>query len=59
MTVRLSRQMRKHIQQLADLHAAMALAKATPGLWRINVMNQKALREIKRARATKETNERR
>ena len=50
--------MRKHLQQLADLHSAMALARATPGLWRINAMNQKALREIKRSRAKKETNDR-
>lgn len=58
MPVRISRQMRKHLQQLAALHESFALARATPGLWRMNCMYQKALREIKRARATKETNDR-
>lgn len=58
MPVRISKPMRKHLQQLAALQESFALARDTPRLWRMNVMYQKALREIKRARATKETNDR-
>jgi hypothetical protein len=50
MPVRISKSLRKKLQLLAELHATMALARATPGLWRINGTHKKALREMKRAR---------
>lgn len=59
MPVRISRQMRELLKTLVDLHAAVALASDELRFRHLTAAHQKALRELKRARATKETNERR
>lgn len=53
MLVRISKVMRKHLRQIAALHKLYALVSATPRSWHLSVQYQKALREIKRARAKK------
>lgn len=57
MTVRLSRQMRDLLTTLADLRVAVASATAESRYRHMSAGHQKALRELKRARATKETKE--